>query len=1290
MSFRQQNQVMKKQNYFRIHIINIYYLISNIIKQNNDILFMNLLVQKVNSKIKMNNKKFKDNILKKAIIKNNNIIKKNFSIINYIENDLNNFSTDFILIAICFIFFMINCIMQILCYIKKLIYNKPIIKSKHLFYDDISILIFIFCIIIILIKRIFIKKVIGKEKREDKKSYKRNIIFFDIKKDFIKINMMNNIIVDINYILIFIFLMIINISNQINNRIDYKFSKMSLKVNGIGIFYIFYNESNYYKFKDINYLKEVYINGNKQDRIDYNYIFNQTKNIVELIWDNNLDNCAYMFYGCSQITEIDLSNFNTSKIKYIDHMFGFCSSLTFLNLSNFNTSNIKIMDSLFEHCSSLTSLDLSNFNTSQVTSMRLMFNGCRSLTSLDLSNFNTSLVTDMAYMFEYCSSLTSLDLSNFNTSQVTSMQKMFYSSDNLEYINLKNFNESKLMNYESMFFSILENIVICINEDLNKNKILPLIKEIKCYTIDCSKNWKSKQKKIISETNECIDSCDNSPQYKYEYNGKCYESCLNGLLYDDNNVKTNKCKCELDKCLLCPKVALNKRLCTKCNINYHIIDNDSKNLGEYINCYNQLEEGYYLDIINNVYKKCYHTCKTCNFEGNNKNHYCLECNENYLTSIKINNYLNCYENCYFYYYFDNENNFHCTKNFTCPKEYPKLMENNKECIEYNIEDIIQNILNYEKNNNDTSKEQEIEYYDIILKNIEKIFTLNYNTSALDNGIDKIIKSKKLMITLTTTQNQRNNINNNMTTIDLGKCETLMRYIYNISDNESLYMKKIDIIQEGMKTLKVEYDVYAKLSGTNLIKLNISACEQNKILIYIPIVLTEHIDKFNTSSGYYNDICYTATTEDGTDILLKDRQKEYYDKDYILCQEDCDFSEYNYESFRTKCSCKVKKSSKSIADMNINKTKILNNFKNIKNFINFNFLVCYKKLFNIENLLKNIGFFIILAIIVFHILTIFIFCINQFSSIINKIKNITLNLSENVLVKKKEKKEKINKPKINRFNSKIISIHKNKNDKNNRIINKKFSNESEIKLNLKINKNKQQKMINVNNYIDEEINRLSYNLSLKCDKRTYCQYYTSLIKTQHSLICAIFNKNDYNSQIIKIDLFLIEFIIEYTVNALFYNDNTMHKIYESKGDFDLETQILISFYSTIISMVLNSPLNFLALTNDAIINFKQSKRKFNFMKQFKHLKFILIIKFVIYFIISFLILLCFWYYITMFGVIYKNTQIHLLKDTLISFGLSLVIPFVIYLFPGIFRVLALSNANKRRKYLYNFSKFLQSL
>ena len=89
------------------------------------------------------------------------------------------------------------------------------------------------------------------------------------------------------------------------------------------------------------------------------------------------------------------------------------------------------------------------------------------------------------------------------------------------------------------------------------------------------------------------------------------------------------------------------------------------------------------------------------------------------------------------------------------------------------------------------KEEEIKYYDAILDNIESGFTSeNYETSNLDNGKDDLIKLDKMTITFTTSQSQKNNINYNMTTIDLGECETLLRNEYNISNNETLYMKKL--------------------------------------------------------------------------------------------------------------------------------------------------------------------------------------------------------------------------------------------------------------------------------------------------------------------------------------------------------------------------------------------------------------------------------------------------------------------------------------------------------------------
>ena len=434
--------------------------------------------------------------------------------------------------------------------------------------------------------------------------------------------------------------------------------------------------------------------------------------------------------------------------------------------------------------------------------------------------------------------------------------------------------------------------------------------------------------------------------------------------------------------------------------------------------------------------------------------------------------------------------------------------------------------------------------------------------------------------------------------------------------------------------------------------------------------------------------------------MKDRQKEFVSKDYIICQEDCSFSEYDNIACFAKCSCKVKEAHQSLADMVINKEKLLSNFKNIKNIVNFKFLVCYNKLFNKEGLVNNIGNYLIFVIILFHIISIFICAFKQFPLIKREINNIISRIYEIQSIRENIKKPKTIKKKNSERNKPLIrkkNIKKNVRKKILIVYNKPI-NESKLKLNSK-NKNKekdeilkQNKPENIKNYMEEEINGLSYNQAIQIDKRTYCQFYGSLLKTQHNLISALFNNDDYNLGIIKIDLFFIGFTIEYTINALFYNDDTMHKIHENKGQFDLETQIPIIIYSILISYILNLPLNLLALSNDAIINFKQDNNNndtfINKSKSAKNLIDILAIKFTLFYIISFLFLLFFWYYVSMFGAIYRNTQYHLLKDTLISFGLSLCYPFVIYLFPGCFRIPALSDKKGNKKYSYNFSKFLQ--
>ena len=151
---------------------------------------------------------------------------------------------------------------------------------------------------------------------------------------------------------------------------------------------------------------------------------------------------------------------------------------------------------------------------------------------------------------------------------------------------------------------------------------------------------------------------------------------------------------------------------------------------------------------------------------------------------------------------------------------------------------------------------------------------------------------------------------------------------------------------------------------------------------------------------------------------------------------------------------------------------------------------------------------------------------------------------------------------------------------------------------------------------------------------------------------------------------------------------MHKIYEDYGAFDFIYQIPQILYSTIITTVITLIVKNLALIENNIIEIKNDKNIINNPEKInKKLKWIKI-KLNLFFIIIFIFSIIFWYYLSCFGAVYKNTQIHLLKDTLLSFGLSLIYPFGLNILPGLFRIPALRKKTNVGNNLYIISKIIQ--
>jgi len=288
---------------------------------------------------------------------------------------------------------------------------------------------------------------------------------------------------------------IIKIEEEYKNEEEIK--KCEIKINNelipFNYFYKFKSKGKYiiqYTFKN-NINKTCFMfdgcssltnidlsNFNTNNITSMGYMFSRCSSLINIDLSNfntnNVTDMGFMFWGCSSLINVDLSNFNTNNLTNMRNMFDGCSSLTNIDLSNFNTNNLTNMRSMFNECSSLTNIDLSNFNTNNVTDMKYAFNRCSSLINIDLSNFNNNNVTDMGFMFSGCSSLTNINLSNFNTNNVTDMNAMFFGCSSLTNIDLSNFNTINVTGMGCMFSGCSSLININLS-NFNTNKVTNMV-----------------------------------------------------------------------------------------------------------------------------------------------------------------------------------------------------------------------------------------------------------------------------------------------------------------------------------------------------------------------------------------------------------------------------------------------------------------------------------------------------------------------------------------------------------------------------------------------------------------------------------------------------------------------------------------------------------------------------------------------------------------------------------------------------------------------------------------------
>ena len=502
----------------------------------------------------------------------------------------------------------------------------------------------------------------------------------------------------------------------------------------------------------------------------------------------------------------------------------------------------------------------------------------------------------------------------------------------------------------------------------------------------------------LSQENLNCDICQNN-YYKIINTNNCHNSSVIDLGYNLKNNFWEKCDLLCSRCII-----LNDEfICIHCIENYYLKKGTSQ-------CYNNstIDKGYYLNPSTKLYEPCNKACETCNGElstnciicNNRNNYYYIEgelnstCyNESSLPSksffLNDNKYSKCYSLCETCSTYGSKFTHNC---ISCKNQ--SLILYNSNCIENCPKG------HYKYNNNCYENCPEGTYiYEFINEcvnecpSMTKINPINNNcvvnsiqSNDTDSIIDKIddnirayvssdslIQGEDITIQVYELHDSENIqlIANEarISTIDIKECYQYLKDYYHIPENEDIIMIKVDKSLENYPVNEVIFSLYDYQGN----KLDSTLCENIDIekpivnpelldLITAEDLSKEGIDVFNSNDSFFNSLCKPFTSNNGTDVPLKDRRNDFY-QNVSFCEVDCVYDHIDYTKMTVVCNCDPEE---EIDSINNSKPLSLNNIKNAftSKLFNWNYRVvkCYNLVFNWKIMKKNYGCWVMLVII----------------------------------------------------------------------------------------------------------------------------------------------------------------------------------------------------------------------------------------------------------------------------------------------------------------------------------------
>ena len=205
---------------------------------------------------------------------------------------------------------------------------------------------------------------------------------------------------------------------------NFEIDDIEVQIDGEIIPIKYKNSSKYFRYKDKSVdsgkAKKLY-----KDLSENNYSFYWNfpkKGIynIKIIFKKQLSSCEGLFCLCGQITEINISKFDCTKVLSCYAMFfqEKINKLKTIDLGELDFSLVSDFTEMFCCCNNLINLDVTHFETINSKSFKNMFYHCEKLEKIDVSKFNTSQCENINGMFYNCSCITEIDMIKWDMSNL--------------------------------------------------------------------------------------------------------------------------------------------------------------------------------------------------------------------------------------------------------------------------------------------------------------------------------------------------------------------------------------------------------------------------------------------------------------------------------------------------------------------------------------------------------------------------------------------------------------------------------------------------------------------------------------------------------------------------------------------------------------------------------------------------------------------------------------------------------------------------------------------------------